>query len=150
MCQVLLYRLMQVSSHLGVNAPSLTLTLPTSEDRYDTGNLSATIVAASLLDRHQVFTWHWPRQMLSWGRSISIWGTKPDILGRNKVKGTSKREEETNSVSRTDHPLPLTWFHQQESCLPEWISGTGVDLRDLGRSLATLPHHNCGLCTSGS
>ena len=140
---VLLYRLMQVSSHLGVNAPSLTLMLPTSEDRYDTGNLSATIVAASLLDRHQVFTWHWPRQMLSWGRSISIWGTKPDILGRNKVKGTSKREEETNSVSRTDHPLPLTWFQQQESTS---LSGS----QGPWKLLATLPHHNCGLCTSGS
>ena len=49
-----------------------------------------------------------------------------------------KREGETSNVSRADHTLPLTWFHQQESCLPEWISGTGVDLRDLGRS---LPHY---------
>ena len=132
------------SSHLPINASSLTLMPPTS------CKLSATIVAASLLDRHQVFTWHWPRQMLSLGKSISTWSTNPDILGRKKVRGMGKREEETNSISRADHPLPLTWFHQQESCLPEWISGAGVDLRDLGRSLATLPHHNCGLCTSGS
>ena len=131
---------MQVSSHLGVNAPPLTLTPPTSEDRYDTGKLSATIVAASLLGRHQVFTCHWPRQTLSWGKSISIWGTNPDILGRKKVRGMGKREGETSNVSRADHTLPLTWFHQQESCLPAWISGTGVDLRDLGRSLPHYPN----------
>lgn len=115
---------MHVSSHVGTNAPCLTLTLPTSENRYDTGKLPAIIVAASLLEIYQLFTWQWPSQMLSWGESISIWGTKPYILGRNKVKGIGKREEETNSVSRTDHPLSLTGFHQQESYLPEWIPGT--------------------------
>ena len=58
------------------------------------------------------------------GKSISIWGTNPDILRRKKVRGMGKREEKTSNVSRADHTLPLTWFHQQESCLPEWISGT--------------------------
>ena len=38
------------TSYQPVNAPTLTLAPPTSEDRYDTGKLPATIVAASLLD----------------------------------------------------------------------------------------------------
>ena len=65
LAQVLLFRHVLLSSHLGLNAlpPS-----PTSDDRGDTGQLSATIATASPLDGHLPFTRHWSGQELSWRR----------------------------------------------------------------------------------
>ena len=66
LAQVLLFNLMQVSSHLGFNA--LTPPLPTSDDRCDTGHLPTTTAPASPLDGHLPFTRHWSGQELSWRR----------------------------------------------------------------------------------
>ena len=49
----------------GHQCPSPPHLNPTHFRRCDTGKVSATIVAASLLDRHQLFSWQWSRQMVS-------------------------------------------------------------------------------------
>ena len=48
--------------------------------------LPAIIVAASLLDRHQLFTWQWSRQMVSLGEERVHLVHRLDILGRKKKK----------------------------------------------------------------
>ena len=129
---VLLYSLIQGSSYLFLSASPLTLTHLLQK----TGKSLVTFLQQ--LWQHL----YWNTQALYLavvqsvaepGNSISIWGTNPDILGRNKVKGVGRREAETNTSPEHNHPLPLTWFHQQETYLPEWTSGAGVDFRDLGR-----------------
>ena len=45
--------------------------------------------------------------------------------------------------------MPLNWFHQQESCLPEWISGDQVALRGPWKiTFKPHPHAHTGLSNS--
>ena len=87
--QVLLYSLRQLFSYLHVSA--LTLTLLTSEGRNDTGEFPATVVAASLL-KHTSSDLAVFQRDAEPGKNISMWGTNPDILGRNKEKGVGRRK----------------------------------------------------------
>ena len=82
------------TSYIPVNAPPLTLAPPTSEDRYDTGKLPATIVAASLLEHTSSFLALVQRDV-ELGKSSTICSTNADILGRNKVNGVDRREIDT-------------------------------------------------------
>ena len=78
-------------------------------------------MAASLLDRHQLFTWQWSRQMVSGEEERVHLADRLDILDRKKKKSKGsgpKGSRETNISPQVDPPLPLTWFHQQEICLP--------------------------------
>ena len=74
------------TSYLLVSAPPLTLTPLTSEDRYDTGKLPATIVAASLLKHTSSFL-ALVQKDVELGKSSTICSTNADILGSNRVKG---------------------------------------------------------------
>ena len=104
---VLLYSLIQGSSYLFLSASLLTLTHLLQK----TGKSLVTFLQQ--LWQHL----YWNTQALYLavvqsvaepGNSISIWGTNPDILGRNKVKGVGRREAETNTSPEHNHPLPLT------------------------------------------
>ena len=55
--------------------------------RCDTGKVSATIVAASLLDRHQLFSWQWSRQMVSWGGKRVHLGHRLCFSGEKRLRG---------------------------------------------------------------
>ena len=79
------------TSYLPVNAPPFTLVPPTSKDRCDTGKLPAAVVAASLL-KHTSSDLTAFQSDVEPGKSISMWGTNPDILGRNKEKGVGRRK----------------------------------------------------------
>jgi len=81
---------------------------------------------------------------VSQGNSVCIRGTNSDILGRKKSKGVVRREAETDMSPEHDHPSPLIWFHQQESCLPEWTPG------DLGRTLVTTSFFLLSLSGDGA
>ena len=103
-----------MSLHPDINA----LTPPTSQ--VWCVRLPGTIVAASLLDRHQLFTWQWSRQMVSQRKRISIWGSNPDILGRKKrVKGEGRRETDRQTClhsTLTHHPL-TGFTNRRAACL---------------------------------
>ena len=92
----------------GHQCPSPPHLNPTYFRRCDTGKVSATIVAASLLDRHQLFSWQWSRQMVSRGEERVYLGHRLCFSGERRIRGAGH-------VSAYDHPLPLTLFHQQES-----------------------------------
>ena len=79
------------ASYIPVSALPLTLAPPTSEDRCDTGKLPAAVAAASLL-KHTSSDLAVFQRDAEPGKSISMWGTNPDILGRNKEKGVGRRK----------------------------------------------------------
>ena len=133
LAQVLLYSLIHRSSYLHVNAPLLTLTPLTSEDRYDTGNFPETTVAGSLLEHTSSLTgtgpgscWAGVRASPSGAQSLIFW---VEIQQRE----WAERKQRHKRISRPWPPTVPPWFHQWESYLPEWTLGARVDLRDLGR-----------------
>ena len=139
LAQVLIFSLLQVSSHQRINALRSLPPPPTSEDRCNTGPLPASLEAASQLYGHKLFTWHWSRRMVSWVKTISIWRTNPDFLGRKNLRGMGRGEARswTRLHSMTIHRPSPGFTNKRAACLNgsqglEWISG------ELGRSPATF------------
>ena len=71
----------------GHQCPSPPHLNPTHFRRCDTGKVSATIVAASLLDRHQLFSWQWSRQMVSRGEERVYLGHRLCFSGEKRLRG---------------------------------------------------------------
>ena len=143
--QVLFYSLIQASSYLCFSASPLTLTHLLQK----TGMTLVTFMQQ--LWQHL----YWNIQALYLavvqsvaepGNSISIWGTNPDILGRNKVKEVGRREAETYTrlQNMTTH-CPSPYFtNRRATCQSgpqglKWISGILEDC------LQPKLQHNSGL-----
>lgn len=71
----------------GCQCPSPPHLNPTYFRRCDTGKFSATIVAASLLDRHQLFSWQWSRQTVSRGEERVHLGHRLCFPGEKRLGG---------------------------------------------------------------
>ena len=56
------------------------------------------------------------------------------------VGGWAEGKQGAEHVSTT---RPPTWIHKQESCLPKWILGAGVDLRGPWEITCNLPSFCC-------
>ena len=110
----------------GRQCPSPPHLNPTYFRTCDTGKVSATIVAASLLDRHQLFSWQWSRRVVSRGEervhlehTLLFWGEETKRIGTCLHSMTT--------------PCPSLCFTSRTACLPECTVG------DFGRSSATSP-----------
>lgn len=78
----------------------------------------------------QALTWQRSKEMLSQERASPCGAQILIFWVEIKRREWAEGSRDINTSPEHDRPLPLTWFHQQDSYLLDWTSGARVDFRD--------------------